>query len=150
MIDLKKEIERLKLSDSFIIGEYSFGFTDGKNKGIKQVLELLDQYNIITAPKTIKLSEILDRLNKEHKKTINGNIIFEYKINRNWRYNTDGTPYHLTDTTIDSYYYGKKLLTVIKFNKKMDITILDFGDNFKWLYALWIAGTIIEDDLQDE
>ena len=127
-------------------GKHWDGHTD---KDVDRVLSLAN-YNIITAPKTIKLSEILDRLNKEHKKTINGNIIFEYKINRNGRYNTDGTPYHLTDTTIDSYYYGKKLLTVIKFNKKMDITILDFGDNFKWLYALWLTGTIIEDDLKEE
>ena len=139
MIDLIEKIHDFKDYENY---DYDQAITD--------VEILLDQYNIITAPKTIKLSEILDRLNKEHKKTINGNIIFEYKINRNGRYNTDGTPYHLTDTTIDSYYYGKKLLTVIKFNKKMDITILDFGDNFKWLYALWLTGTIIEDDLKED
>ena len=139
MIDLIEKIHELKDYENY---DYDQAITD--------VEILLDQYNIITAPKTIKLSEILDRLNKEHKKTINGNIIFEYKINRNGWYNTDGTPYHLTDTTIDSYYYGKKLLTVIKFNKKMDITVLDFGNNFKWLYALWITGTIIEDDLKED
>ena len=143
MIDLRKEIEKLKNRG---------GWTNDKfyHTAINDVEVTLNRYNIITAPKTIKLSEILDRLNKEHKKTINGNIIFEYKINRNGWYNTDGTSYHLTDTTIDSYYYGKKLLTVIKFNKKMAMTVLDFGDNFKWLYALWITGTIIEDDLQEK
>lgn len=157
MIDLREEIEvKLKYAKNLYdnINENDNGYLKsyflGTIQSYETILKCLENHNIITAPKSIKLSEILDRLNKEHKKTINGNIIFEYKINRNWRYNTDGTPYHLTDTTIDSYYYGKKLLTVIKFNKKMDITILDFGDNFKWLYALWIAGTIIEDDLQDE
>ena len=154
MIDLKKKIEELLESSSkFYHKTANINFKmclQGQVEAYQDCLNVINNYNIITAPKTIKLSQILDRLNKEHKKTINGNIIFEYKINRNGRYNTDGTPYHLTDTTIDSYYYGKKLLTVIKFNKKMDITILDFGDNFKWLYALWLTGTIIEDDLKEE
>ena len=140
MIDLKNEIERLKLSDSFIIGEYSFGFTDGKNKGIKQVLELLDQYNIITAPKTIKLSEIVSKLETS----------FNY-------YCTQCRVLKEKDKTIIEYYNYSFIeceyegYIVIKDNKIIDCDgKLSLEDNFKWLYALWIAGTIIEDDLKEE
>ena len=146
MIDLKNEIEKLK--DKFI--EYASSLTTGRVDALDKVLDIIEDYNIITAPKTIKLSEILDRLNKEHKKTINGNIIFEYKINRNGRYNTDGTPYHIIDISIDSYHYGKKLVTAIRFTPKMTITEINFGEKHKWIYTLWIAGTEIIDDLKEE
>ena len=132
MIDLKNEIERLKLSDSFIIGEYSFGFTDGKNKGIKQVLELLDQYNIITAPKTIKLSEIVDKMNCYVKR--NENDIHLYDIE---------------EDLFDEYDSFESYSLIIENNKITNI-LLSQCDEFKWLYTLWIAGTIIEDDLKEE
>lgn len=132
MIDLRKKFEELKCNGS-----------------INDCLHLFDEYNILTAPKTILLSEILDRLNKEHKKTLNGNVIYEYKLHRNGWYNEDGTPYHISDISIDSYHYGKKLVTAIRFTPKMTITEIDFGEKYKWLYTLWIAGTTIIDDLEE-
>ena len=141
MIDLIKKMKRPNTHVSF---------DEGYNKAIDDVIQLFNQYNIITAPKTIKLSEILDRLNKEHKGIINGNVIYEYKLHRNGWYNEDGTPYHISDISIDSYHYGKKLVTAIRFTPKMTITEIDFGEKHKWLYTLWIAGTIIEDDLKEE
>ena len=108
-----------------------------------------NDFILITAPKEIKLSEILDRLNKEHKGIINGNVIYEYKLHRNGWYNEDGTPYYISDISIDSYHYGKKLVTAIRFTPKMTITEIDFGEKYKWLYTLWIAGTKIIDDLEE-
>mgnify|MGYP003304293691 CR=1 FL=1 len=109
-----------------------------------------NDFILITAPKEIKLSEILDRLNKEHKAIINGNVIYEYKLHRNGWYNEDGTPYHISDISIDSYHYGKKLVSAIRFTPKMTIIEIDFGEKYKWLYTLWIAGTTIIDDLEGQ
>ena len=146
MIDLKNEIEKLK--DKFI--EYASSLTTGRVDALDKVLDIIEDYNIITAPKTIKLSEILDRLNKEHKQIINGNVVYEYKLHRNGWYNEDGTPHHISDISIDSYHYGKKLVTAIRFTPKMTITEIDFGEKHKWLYTLWIAGTEIIDDLKED
>lgn len=142
MIDLKEE--KLTVSRA-TISSYAIGWNDS-------IDNIKSKYNIITAPKEIKLSEILDRLNKEHKEIINGNVIYEYKLHRNGWYNEDGTPYHISDISIDSYHYGKKLVTAIRFTPKMTITEIAFGEKHKWLYTLWIAGTKIIDDLgeQDE
>lgn len=140
MIDLKKEIERLKLSDSFIIGEYSFGFTDGKNKGIKQVLELLDQYNIITAPKTIKLSEIVSKLNEIFNDTeFSSEIYFNRKLNA------------IGEGEYDKDWFMNTWTPFIRFKENKISEIINLGsERTKWLYTLWIAGTIIEDDLKEE
>ena len=118
-------------------------------KGLDDYNNKSNEFILITAPKEIKLSEILDRLNKEHKGIINGNVIYEYKLHRNGWYNEDGTPYHISDISIDSYHYGKKLVTAIRFSPRMTITEIDFGEKHKWLYTLWIAGTTIIDDLED-
>lgn len=140
MIDLKNEIERLKLSDSFIIGEYSFGFTDGKNKGIKQCLQLLDQYNIITAPKTIKLSEVIDKICDTNYKS--ECWIEPIRLGKgNYKIRTQYGDGYWGD--YDFYIEDKKIVMY------QDDYLLPF-DKFKWLYTLWIAGTIIEDDLQEE
>lgn len=58
MKNLIEEIEKLRTTDKQIYVPY----TDGKNKGINECLKILNQYNIITAPKQIKLSEIMKRL----------------------------------------------------------------------------------------
>ena len=131
MIDLIKEIEKLKLSNSFIIGEYSFGFTDGKNQTIKEVLELLNQYNIITAPKEIKLSEIVDRLKNDC-----GYGDVEIK-----RYST------YTDVWGIEYNLYLSSDSLFDFNLEGKITIHN-DCIYNWLYTLWIAGTKIIDDLE--
>lgn len=129
MKNLIEEIEKLKLSDSFIIGEYSFGFTDGKNKGIKQVLELLDQYNIITAPKSIKLSEIMKRLKKEFN---------SYKIF-----------YDVDNEQLIMYECRWNPVQIDISNGVIELIGKDEFDYPKWLYTLWIAGTEIIDDLKE-
>ena len=129
---------------------YEAHVLQGQIEAYQDCLNLLNQYNIITAPKEIKLSEILNRLNKEHKAIINGNVIYEYKVHRNGLCNADGTLYHISDISINSYHYGKELVTAIRFTPKMTITEIDFGEKYKWLYELWIAGTKIIDDLKGE
>mgnify|MGYP006322019585 CR=1 FL=1 len=55
MIDLIKEIERL----TDYLGDSECHY----NTGVYDCLDILNQYNIITAPKSIKLSEIVKRMN---------------------------------------------------------------------------------------
>lgn len=140
MSDLIKKIECLKLSDSFIIGEYSFGFTDGKNKAIKEVLELLNQYNIITAPKTIKLSEIVSKLNE-----IFGGSEFSSEIYFNRELNAIGEGEYDKNWFMDTW----TPFIYLKENKISRIVKLG-SESTKWLYELWIAGTTIIDDLEEQ
>ena len=86
------------------------------------------QYNIITAPKQIKLSEIVEKLNCQVE-----------------RYNEYINLYDDTyeEDDIRDYYL------FIKNNKIDEIHILP-TEEFKWLYRLWIAETIIEDDMKGE
>lgn len=102
----------------------------GKILAYKDCLNLLNQYNIITAPKQIKLSEIVEKLKE---------------------------CYHISSISYDkqskSIHDGEDdIVPLIEFNE--DLTFkeinLPIRDNNKWLYPLWIAGTEIIDDLKDE
>ena len=86
----------------------------------------LTDYNIITAPKSIKLSEIVSRLNCQVE-----------------RYNDYINLYDDTYEEDDIRDYS----LFIKNNKIDEIHILPTNE-FKWLYTLWIAGTEIVDDLE--
>ena len=129
MIDLIEKIHELKDYENY---DYDQAITD--------VEILLDQYNIITAPKTIKLSEIVKKLKKSL--TNPKNKVNVYKENENEivikiSYFAIGT--FVDETTID---LSDKIYDIDGFNNLM-------SSRFKWLYALWIAGTIIEDDLKE-
>lgn len=142
MIDLIKKIECLKLSDSFIIGEYSFGFTDGKNKAIKEVLELLNQYNIITAPKEIKLSEILNRLKKEYPNVVIAEYHYNFiRIGLYHEYWDDNEHVEYIEEVVE---VQDNKITYINREKPLKYY------KYKWLDILWIAGTTIIDDLEEQ
>ena len=121
MIDLIEKIHDLKDYENY---DYDQAITD--------VEILLDQYNIITAPKTIKLSEIVDKMNCYVKR--NENDIHLYDIE---------------EDLFDEYDSFESYSLIIENNKITNI-LLSQCDKFKWLYTLWIAGTIIEDDLKED
>lgn len=136
MVDLIKEIEELKLKTHPEETEYRFGFRDGNNTCVVSVKNILTQYNLITAPKQIKLSEVVSRLKQYFHKT---------KI-------------YLWDKRIIGFDYidydgCEEFAYLFELNKNMTIKHIqyDLKDNdFKWLYALWIAGSEIIDDLEEK
>jgi hypothetical protein len=83
----------------------------------------------ITAPKSIMLSEIVERLNcyVKHIK----NTIHLYDIEEDW---------------FDEYDTSVSYFLIIENNKIINV-LLSQCDEYKWLYTLWIAGTEIVDDL---
>ena len=130
MIDLTEKIHELKDYENY---DYDQAITD--------VEILLNQYNIITAPKTIKLSEIVGNLKLQIEEP--ENLI---KIQFNRKINAIGFGEYDTDWQQNTWQ------SIVVFYK--DLTIknicIKLQDNIKWLYTLWIAGTIIEDDLREE
>lgn len=132
-----------KLIDEIEGHKFSYAYDDfrkGYNGGLNVAIEVLNQYNIITAPKSIKLSEIVSRLNEHY----NTKIIINRKP----------TSYY------NCYIVCRKSLAenedyelLIRDNKIDDIDefcCYQNYDNTKWLYTLWIAGTIIEDDMKEK
>ena len=129
MIDLIEKIHELKDYENY---DYDQAITD--------VEILLDQYNIITAPKTIKLSEIVSKLNEIYNDSEFGSeIYFNRKLNA------------IGEGEYDKDWFMNTWTPFIKFkeNKISEIINLE-SERTKWLYTLWIAGTIIEDDLKEE
>lgn len=134
MIDL---IKKLKRPDTHV------SFDEGYNKAIDNVIQLFNQHNIINAPKTIKLSEIVSRLekimlgcnSKIHIERFGKHIlIFEKTI----RSLTLIAEFNLNNKNI------KGVNTIVSIKEEY------FLSSLKWLYTLWIAGTTIEDDLKEE
>lgn len=129
MIDLIEKIHELKDYENY---DYDQAITD--------VEILLDQYNIITAPKTIKLSEIVSKLNEIFNDTeFSSEIYFNRKLNA------------IGEGEYDKDWFMNTWTSFIKFkeNKISEIINLE-SERTKWLYTLWIAGTIIEDNLKEE
>lgn len=134
MKDLIKEIKGLKRPDTKV------SFDEGFNKGIDKCIETLNHYNLISAPKSIKLSEILGNLKLQIEEP--ENLI---KIQFNREINCIGYGEY------DEDWQQNTWKTLVSFYK--DLTIknicIKLQDNIKWLYTLWIAGTTIIDDLED-
>lgn len=134
MKNLIDEIEKMQFFVA--IDDFELGY----DRAIKETIGILNQYNIITAPKTIKLSEIVSRLNEHY----NTKIIINRKP----------TSYY------NCYIVCRKSLAenedyelLIRDNKIDDIDefcCYQNYDNTKWLYTLWIAGTEIIDDMKEE
>lgn len=140
MIDLIKEINENK----FKRGDNYTDFKRGFNRGIVVCEEILDQYNIITAPKEIKLNEIVDRLKETH--ILNNSKISICRHNNKIDVWED---YEISDIE-DEKCSGSKFLLSIDNQNKVDLIGRDFtSEKHKWLYTLWIAGTTIIDDLED-
>lgn len=128
MKNLIKEIEGLKVETKY----ENDGYLDGVNEGVDKCLDILTQYNLITVPKSIKLSEIVDKLE----------IIYfgDYNIHR-----VNKEIYiHEKGTT----YYSDYKIEILG-NKMTDIQLDYLCDEAKWFYTLWITETEIIDDLEE-
>lgn len=143
MIDLKNEIEKLIESASEFYCKTaninSRMCLQGQVEAYQDCLDVINNYNIITAPKTIKLSEIVDKICDTNYKS--ECWVEPIKLGKgNYKIRTQyGDAYWCV---YDFYIEDKKIVMY------QDDYLLPF-DEFKWLYALWIAGTIIEDDLKE-
>ena len=140
MIDLIEKIHELKDYENY---DYDQAITDVRillDQAITDAEILLDQYNIITAPKTIKLSEIVDKICDTNYKS--ECWVEPIRLGKgNYKIRTQYGDGYWGD--YDFYIEDKKIVMY------QDDYLLPF-DKFKWLYTLWIAGTIIEDDLKEE
>jgi len=127
MKNLIDEIEKKKSNiDGFAMSDYGEGYLEC----VDEILELLNQHNLITAPKSIKLSEIVERLNACDKRNKFKKIIKTYET-----------------TVVENTEFKKEYIYISK-NKIFDLSEYMFKDYYKWLYTLWIAGTEIIDDLE--
>ena len=122
-MNLIDEIEKLK--PQIITDKYSDGFQNA----IKMVLNKLNQYSIIAAPKSIKLSEIINKLNSCDNRN-------------NWNIIVDATKTLVLENSNfeQEYFY-------INDNKIFDLSDCMVHDDYKWLYTLWITNTEIIDDI---
>ena len=137
MINLRDEIEKalqdtehLYRHTSEIYNGYLKSHYRGRIEAYMNILQSLKDYNIITAPKNIKLSEIVERLNCYVKR--NENTIHLYDIE---------------EDLFDEYDTFESYSLIIE-NNKITTILLSQCDEFKWLYTLWIAGTEIIDDME--
>ena len=138
MKNLIEEIEKLRdLSLEGCFGDIVYRTCS--NETIDKVIETLNQYNIITAPKSIKLSEIVERLNKN---IIEGSTISlcrhdnEIDVWENYKISDD------EEQTNGSTF-------IFKIDSNSIIKMIARDDRIpKWLYTLWIAGTEIIDDME--
>lgn len=127
---MKKIIEELK-NNKLDIEKHNELFASAWNSSIDNCCSVLKQYHLITAPKSIKLSELLGKLNKLFEGECYIKRIFKSPI------------YIVLQDDI--------VMTISKDLKK--ILNIEFNNTFielKWLYTLWIAGTIIEDDMEEK
>lgn len=129
MKNLIEEIEKLK--PQIITDKYSDGFQNA----IKMVLNKINQYNIITAPKSIKLSEIINKIKGKSNVEIyfnrERNAIGYGEYDEDWHQNT-WQPF------------------VIFRDTKIIRICMPMAEITRWLYTLWIAGTEIIDDLEGD
>ena len=117
----------------------------GQIEAYQDCLNLLDQYNIITTPKEIKLSEIVSKL--KEKPIFNKSKISICKHDNKIDIWED---YEFNDI-VDEKCSGSSFLLSIDNKNKVDLICRDFTiDEHKWLYKLWIAGTEIVDDLKGD
>ena len=123
MINLKNEIEKLKNRGGWTNDEFY-------HCGVNDCLRMLDQYNIITAPKSIKLSEVVKRLKNNENTIIR---IERYK-----------------DNSFAIFCDSCWVLTSSNHIEILHHQFIHLFQQTKWLYTLWIAGTQIVDDMESD
>lgn len=131
MKNLIDEIEKMKNRGGWTNDEFY-------KSGINDCLELLNQYNIITAPKSIKLSEIVKKLDKNIESSTISLCRHDNEIDvwEDYKINDD-------DEEINGSTF------IFKVDSNNIIKMIARDDRFpKWIYTLWIAGTEIIDDLE--
>lgn len=131
MVNIKAKIEKLK-DTRFIFS------ARGHNEAewlIDDVLNILNQYNIVATPKTFKLSEIINKLEKE----LNESLYIEKYKNSYDVFFKDYDDYELVNRRV-----------VFTINESMEISdiYLNVSDKYKWFYSLWNTGVKIIDDLE--
>lgn len=142
--EIERVIEVLKTERQKCFEEIDYPLSqvdilEGRILAYKDVLNVFKDYNIITAPKIIKLSEIVEKLKNS----------FDC-------YTTECKLYREQNKIeVDYYYYSYvECLSsgyVVITNNKIEILVADTStDIHKWLYTLWIAGTVIVDDMEEK
>ena len=92
---------------------------------------LMELYYYMSDPKKMKLSELIDKLN-------GSNDSAEWKV-----------IIRCQSTVLENSHYPGQYIYIFDNNKIEDISEMVFSEEYKWLYGLWIAGTIIEDDMKE-
>ena len=107
----------------------------GQIEAYQDCLNLLDQYNIITAPKEIKLSEVIDKLQQYH---LDEELYFNEKLNAIGSGEYDDTWY--ANTWVPCIYFQ---------DNKIHRLVTQPCEATKWFYILWITGATIINDLEE-
>lgn len=126
----KKAYEKTtKEKDTSLIEMHEVGEYEGQKIAYENCINLLNQYNVITTPKTINLSEIIDKLNKIDKSNKFKAII------------------KVSDTVVIENSEFKKEYFYVKENKIFDLSAFMVKSEYKWLFNLWTTNTEIIDDI---
>ena len=128
-----QDTEKLYRHTSEVYNGYLKSHYRGKMEAYMSILQILKDYNIITAPKQIKLSEIVNKLKNAFVDL--GNIDYEGFIEIGYGFIT------LNDEIVITIDLDSQKIVLIEFTN----TFIEL----KWLYTLWIAGTEIVDDLKE-
>jgi len=115
-------------------------------KGLDDYNNKSNEFILITAPKEIKLSEIVSKF------AIKDSFYINHRISV-IRDNGDTDIWEDYDFEVDdeTTLSQSNLLVVISNNKIEEINVSYRHENLnKWLYTLWIAGTTIIDDLEEQ
>lgn len=139
---MKNLIKKLKIYEC----EYeknSLGIIFLKDCYLKEDIDnILNQHNIITAPKSIKLSEIVSRL-EEIYIGFDAKIVSEKKNEHIILWCKTSLSKHFILEINMRNNNIKGLNPIVAMNEDC------FMNSLKWLYALWLAGTEIIDDMEE-
>lgn len=146
MKDLIKEIEKCKLKYEYDGSEFDCKrsiFNEGIGKTINWLEDDNFPYNIITAPKQIKLSELIDKI---YETKYSSECYVKAIKGSNGQYKDD----YRIRVEYGEGYWGDFDFYIVKGKISSDLELNLPRNEFKWLYELWIAGSEIIDDLEEE
>ena len=145
MIDLREKIQQkieyysqthektyekmCKEKDTSLIEMHEVGEYEGQKVAYENCLNFLNQYNVITTPKSLNLSKIINKLNEIDKSNKFRAII------------------KVSDTVVVENIEFKKEYFYVKDNKIFDLSTYMVKPEYKWLFNLWTTNTEIIDDI---